>query len=88
MECSQEDGESIFDCTECKTAAEKLGIDFSGDEDTDIYPKGCYAYELSSVYCNRNRVGYKRSNSSPICKVVVGGNVIFYLAHLSYFNLN
>ena len=81
LNCSKFDGESISGESECKTAATQLNVPYEGTENAADRPKGCYQYtkydEYSfweAMFWNENPEGAEDSNSSPICKKVIGNN--------------
>ena len=56
-----------LDLSKCKKAAEKLDIEFKGEEEEQSYPGGCYIHDGSEVYFNKNWQGTSDDYSKPIC---------------------
>jgi hypothetical protein len=66
--------EGLEDADECETAANELGLVFSGDEEMDNSPSGCYFMDttpagmIRAVYWNDATPGKQHAQSTPICK--------------------
>ena len=71
--CHDVNLEPIGSLTECKNAAINLKesnpkIVFEEEEDTEDWPKGCYAYESTDIYWNKHSTGDSNHYGHPVCK--------------------
>ena len=64
--CSETGDIAVEDLTKCKEAAEKLGFEFKGAQNTADWPKGCYEYY--GIHFNQHRYGSSRYGVRHICK--------------------
>ena len=72
-DCSKIGGDNIFDASQCKRAAKKIGKLFfsSWPWDEPDYPKGCYLYTgiMGMVYLNEISFGQSNPKANPVCKL-------------------
>ena len=61
--------ESISTVSECKKAALALNVNYNNSDFDDNYPSGCFIYKRKEVFWNKNAIGAKDEESSPICKL-------------------
>ena len=71
-DCSKIGGNEIFDLSQCKRAAKKIGKRFwAWAWDEPNYPKGCYLYTgvIEYVYMNEISLGQGNPKANPVCKL-------------------
>ena len=64
--------QSISTVSECKKAAlafANYNVTYNNSEIDDNYPSGCFIYKGKEVFWNKNSIGAKDEESSPICKL-------------------
>ena len=57
-----------MDEDECILAVKHFGKTYMGSEETDYYPTGCYLYQSSIAYFNKDLSNVGNANAKAICK--------------------
>lgn len=66
--CLDINSRSILDEEECKEAIQSFGKRYEKDEESSLYPKGCYLFGTSRGYFNRHKLGSSNQNAKSVCK--------------------
>ena len=68
---------AVLSESDCREAAEALGVSYMGTEDEPGYPNGCYQWDNFAVYFNYN-TGRGESKSKIVCQVGATATTLFY----------
>ena len=77
--CLDANAEIIEDLSECKTAANEMGRNFTMTTNEANFPTGCYVYwdssnnNISQAYFNTNSTDTRNDAGNPICKRGIEG---------------